>query len=114
MSDPLRIPPPLTVLHRKYDEIILASGAALDGFGHVVAHGAYEMVSIAQPNLRPGSTEHERYCDLVVRGVVFHMGVDFATHETTMNIADYLARKHGARACGNTYLYESLDPLIRR
>lgn len=102
------------VIEVTYKEIVMRGGAALDGFGSVVQSGAEQLVSIARPDVYTGSPEHEALVQLVAKGVVFHMGVDFATQETTMNIASYLAREQGAVPTGDTYLYESFDPLFMR
>lgn len=97
-----------------YSEIVLRGGAALDGFGVVVQDGAERLVAIARPDVYTGSPEHEELVQLVAKSVVFHMGVEFATQETTMNIAAYLQRAQRAEPTGDTYLYESFDPLFRR
>ena len=108
---------PVTAIHVAevtYREIVLRGGAALDGFGSVVQDGAERLVAIVRPDVYTGSPAHEELVQLVAKSVVFHMGVEFATQETTMNIAAHLQRTRNAEATGDTYLYESFDPLFRR
>lgn len=103
--------PFLEVMASQYNDALREVRVGMEAWQVIIGDQAAAVVDLATPYNNACGLGRFDPLDYIVRSLVFDVAINDCTHQTTIDVADYLQRLYGTKPSGRRYVRTDFEPL---